>query len=78
LRGRLAYDNRFALLPDARLKDAAHVSIGRYDSERILRPFDVVVLRPEEDEIRTTLEHAGNWRRVDAGEKVVVLRRVTG
>lgn len=78
LRGRVAYDARFEVLPDGRLADAAAVSIGRFDSERILRPFDVVVLRPGEHEIRSTLEHAGGWRRVDAGSKVVVLRRVTG
>jgi hypothetical protein len=36
------------------------------------------VLRPQEDEIRTTLERGGHWRRVDAGKKVVVLRRATG
>jgi len=78
LRGRIAYDARFEVLPDGRLADAAAVSIGRYDAERILRPFDVVVLRPEEDEIRSTLEHDGSWRRVEAGAKVVVLRRATG
>ena len=78
LRGRVAYDARFEVLPDGRLADAAHVSIGRYDSEQILRPFDVVVLRPEEHEIRDTLERTDEWRRVEAGSKVVVLRRVTG
>ena len=78
LRGRIAYDARFEVLPNGRLADAAAVSIGRYDSERILRPFDVLVLRPEETELRGTLERAGDWRRVDAGTKVVVLRRVTG
>jgi hypothetical protein len=78
LRGRMAYDARFEVLPHGRLADAAAVSIGRYDSPRILRPFDVVVLRPEEDEIRDTLERAGGWRRTDAASKVVVLRRVTG
>ena len=59
LRGRLAYDARFEVLPDGRLADAAAVSIGRYDAERILRPFDVVVLRPEETELRETLERDG-------------------
>jgi hypothetical protein len=78
LRGRVAYDARFEVLPDGRLADAAAVSIGRYDSERILRPFDVVVLRPEEKELRATLARAGDWRRVEAGSKVVVLRRVSG
>jgi len=78
LRGRVAYDARFEVLPDGRLADAAAVSIGRYDSEQILRPFDVLVLRPEETELRATLARAGNWRRVSANEKVVVLRRVTG
>jgi hypothetical protein len=78
LRARVAYDARFEVLPDGRLADAAHVSIGRYDSEQILRPFDVVVLRPEEHEIRDTLERTDEWRRVEAGSKVVVLRRVTG
>ena len=77
LRGRIAYDARFEVLPDGRLADAAHVSIGRYDAQEILRPFDVVVLRPEEDEIRGTLERGGGWRRVDAGSKVIVLRRAT-
>ena len=67
LRGRIAYDARFEVLPDGRLADAAAVSIGRFDAERILRPFDVVVLRPEESELRGTLERAGSWRRIDAG-----------
>ena len=78
LRGRIAYDARFEVLPDGRLADAAHVSIGRYDALKILAPFDVVVLRPEEHEIRGALERAGDWRRVDADAKVVVLRRVSG
>ena len=78
LRGRVAYDARFEVLPDGRLADAAAVSIGRYDAEQILRPFDVLALRPEETELRETLEHDGRWRQVDADEKVVVLRRVTG
>jgi hypothetical protein len=76
LRGRVAYDARFEVLPHGRLADAAAVSIGRYDSQRILRPFDVVVLRPQEHEIRDTLARSGEWRRVVAGSKVVVLRRV--
>jgi hypothetical protein len=78
LRGRVAYDARFEVLPHGRLADAAAVSIGRYDAERILRPFDVLVLRPEETELRDTLARAGNWRRAAADDKVVVLRRVTG
>ena len=78
LRGRVAYDARFEVLPGGRLADAAAVSIGRYDSEQILRPFDVLALRPGETELRATLERAGNWRRVGADSKVVVLRRVTG
>jgi hypothetical protein len=78
LRGRIAYDARFEVLPDGRLADAAAVSIGRFDSEQILRPFDVVVLRPEETELIGTLERAGNWRRIEAGSKVIVLRRTTG
>jgi hypothetical protein len=77
LRGRIAYDARFELLPDGRLADAVAVSIGRYDYERILTPFDLVVLRPKEHEIRNTLRRAG-WRRVDAGPKIVVLGRVKG
>jgi hypothetical protein len=76
LRGRVAYDVRYDLLPKRRLKDAAHVSIGRYDSERILRRFEVLVLRPEEKELRATLERDGNWRRVGANKRVVLLRRV--
>ena len=36
-------------LPDGRLADAAAVSIGRYDAEQILRPFDVLALRPGGD-----------------------------
>jgi hypothetical protein len=78
LRGRIAYDARFEVLPDGRLADAAAVSIGRYDSEAILRPFDVIVLRPEETELRETLSRTGLWRRIEAGSKVVVLRRVSG
>jgi len=77
LRGRVAYDARFEVLPDGRLGDAAAVSIGRYDAEQILRPFDVLALRPGETELREKLMRDGGWRRVDAGEKVVVLRRVT-
>jgi hypothetical protein len=78
LRGRIAYDARYDILPHGRLADAAHVSFGRYDAERILRPFDAVVLRHGETELRETLERAGTWRQVTAGTKVVVLRRVTG
>jgi len=78
LRGRMAYDARFEVLPHGRLADAAAVSIGRYDSEQILQPFDVVVLRPGETELRETLGRAGGWRQIDAGSKVVVLRRATG
>jgi hypothetical protein len=77
LRGRLAYDARYELLPHGRLADAVHVSIGRYDAERILRPFGVVVLRPGDTELRGTLERTGQWRQVAAGTKLVVLRRVT-
>ena len=58
LRGRVAYDARFEVLPDGRLADAAAVSIGRYDSEQILRPFDVLVLRPEEKELRANAASA--------------------
>jgi hypothetical protein len=76
LRGRIAYDVRYDVLPKGRLKDAAHVLIGRYDSERILRRFEVLVLRPEEKELRATLERDGNWRRVGANKRVVLLRRV--
>jgi len=75
LRGRVAYDARFEVLPDGRLADAAAVSIGRWDAERILQPFDVVVLRPEESELRGTLERTGGWRRIDAAATVVVLGR---
>jgi hypothetical protein len=78
LRGRVAYDARFEVLPDGRLADAAAVSIGRYDAEQILRPFDVLALRPQETELRETLARGDGWRQVDADEKVVVLRRVTG
>jgi hypothetical protein len=74
LRGRVAYDARFEVLPDGRLADAAAVSIGRYDAERILRPFDVVVLLPGEDELRETLSRDG-WHLVDAGTRVIVVRR---
>jgi hypothetical protein len=78
LRGRVAYDARFEVLPDGRLGDAAAVSIGRYDAERILRPFDVLVLSPGEAELRAKLASDGYWRRVDTNKKVVVLRRVSG
>ena len=78
LRGRVAYDARFEVLPAGRLADAAHVSIGRYDAQQILRPFDVVVLLPQEHEIRGMLERTGEWRRVVEESKVVVLRRVSG
>jgi len=75
LRGRIAYDARFELLPDGRLADAAAVSIGRADWRRILAPFDVVVLRPEETEMRAALLRYGGWREVLTHEHVVVLRR---
>ena len=78
LRGRIAYDARYDILPHGRLADAAHVSFARYDAEEILRPFSVVVLQNDEKELRETLERAGTWRRVPAGTKVVVLRRATG
>jgi hypothetical protein len=76
LRGRVAYDARFEVLPDGRLADAAAVSIGRWDARRILAPFDVVVLRPEESELRAALARAGGWQRVPTAGDVVVLRRV--
>jgi hypothetical protein len=76
LRGRVAYDARFELLPHGRLADAAAVSIGRADWPRILAPFDVVVLRPEEDEMRGALLRAGRWTRVPTDSHVVVFRRV--
>lgn len=77
LRGRIAYDARFELLPHGRLADAAAVSLGRSDWRRILSPFDVVVLRPEEVEMRNELLRAGGWNRVSGDRHVVVLRRST-
>jgi hypothetical protein len=74
LRGRMAYDARFSVLPHGRLSDAADVSIGRSDTQALLRPFDVVVMRPQERELGATLASAG-WDLVDAGPKVVVFRR---
>jgi hypothetical protein len=76
LRGRIAYDARFELLPAGRLADAAAVSIGRSDWHRILAPFDVIVLRPEETEMRDALMRDGRWRRVPTSSKVVVFRRI--
>jgi len=78
LRGRVAYDARFEVLPDGRLADAADVSIGRWDSSRILAPFDVVVLSPGESQLRAVLARSGGWRRVAAASDAVVLRRVIG
>jgi hypothetical protein len=79
LRGRVAYDARFELLPDGRLADAVAVSIGRWDAPRILRPYDVVVLRPEESELRAELTRRRGWRRVGRDDpNVVVLQRVDG
>ena len=75
LRGRVAYDARFELLPDGRLADAAAVSLGRADWPRILAPFDVVVLRPEENEVRDELLRRGGWKRIPTDSRVVVLRR---
>jgi hypothetical protein len=75
LRGRVAYDARFEVLPTGRLADAVAVSIGRSDWRRILPPFDVVVLRPEEKEMRTALLRDGAWREVRTDRHVVVLRR---
>jgi hypothetical protein len=75
LRGRVAYDARFELLPRGRLAQAAAVSIGRSDASRILRRFDVVVLRPVETELRDQLERTGVWRAVSSSSRVVVLRR---
>jgi hypothetical protein len=78
LRGRVAYDARFELLPAGRLSDAAAVSIGRSDWRRILAPFDVVALRPEETELRGALLRDGSWRRIPTDSHVVVLRRERG
>ncbi len=75
LRGRIAYDARFELLPKGRLADAAAVSIGRSDWRRILAPYGVVVLRPGEAELRGALLRSGNWRRVPTDSRVVVMRR---
>jgi hypothetical protein len=75
LRGRIAYDARFELLPDGRLADAAAVSIGRWDAPAILRPYDVLVLRPEESELRAELTRSRGWRRVGGDRNVIVLRR---
>jgi hypothetical protein len=75
LRGRVAYDARFELLPAGRLADAAAVSIGRSDWRRILAPFDVVVLRPEETEMRGALLRDERWRRIPTDSHVVVFRR---
>jgi hypothetical protein len=77
LRGRVAYDARFEVLPDGRLADAAAVSIGRWDARRILAPFDVVVLRRDESELRGALARSGGWHRVAAAGGVIVLRRTT-
>jgi hypothetical protein len=76
LRGRLAYDARFEILPRGRLAEAAAVSIGRWDAPRILRPFSVVVLRPQETELRGELLRTGRWRMVTTSARVVVLRRL--
>ena len=75
LRGRVAYDARFEVLPEGRLADAVAVSIGRSDWRRILPPFDVVVLRPEETEMRTALLRDGAWRELRTDRHVVVVRR---
>jgi hypothetical protein len=75
LRGRIAYDARFELLPEGRLADAVAVSIGRSDWRQILAPFKVVVLRPEETELRDALLRDASWRRVPTESHVVVLRR---
>ncbi len=75
LRGRIAYDARFELLPDGKLADAAAVSIGRSDWRRILAPFDVVVLRPEETELRAALLRDGGWREVPTNRQIALLRR---
>jgi hypothetical protein len=77
LRARVAYDARFELLPHKRLADAAAVSIGRSDWRRILAPFDVVVLRPEEVELRNELLRSGGWDRINGDRRVVVLQRST-
>lgn len=78
LRGRVAYDARFELMPKGRLSDAVAVSIARWDAERILLPYDVLVLRPEEAELRDTLLRSGDWERVPTAQKVVLLRRIAG
>jgi hypothetical protein len=78
LRGRVAYDARFEVLPRGRLADAAAVSIGRSDWRRILAPFAVVVLRPEETELRDALVRDGGWTRVPTDRLVVVFRRDDG
>ena len=75
LRGRVAYDARFEVLPRGRLADASSVSIDRWDTSRILAPFDVVVLRPEETELRAALLRTGRWQAVASRADVAVLRR---
>jgi hypothetical protein len=77
LRGRIAYDARFELLPEERLADAVAVSIGRSDWRQILAPFSVVVLRPEETELRDALLRDAGWRRVRTDSHVVVFRRAS-
>jgi hypothetical protein len=77
LRGRIAYDARFELLPEERLADAVAVSIGRSDWRQILAPFEVVVLRPEETELRDALLRDAGWRRVRTDSHVVVFRRTS-
>jgi hypothetical protein len=75
VRGRVAYDARFEVLPHGRLAQAAAVSIGRWDTPGILRPFDVVVMRPQETGLRDELGRSGVWRTVISSPRVVVLRR---
>lgn len=74
LHGRVAYDARFELLRHGQLAEAAAVTIGRWDTTEILRPFDVAVLLPQENELRDKLTRDG-WRRVSADPAVVILKR---
>lgn len=75
LRGRVAYDARLEMLPPGRLADAVAVSIGRWDARRILRGYDVLVLRPQETELRDEVVSRWGWRQIRADGKVVVLSR---
>jgi hypothetical protein len=75
LRGRVAYDVRLELLSDRQLVEAASVVGAQGEWQRVLAPYDVVVLLDLEKLARDELLRTTTWRQVYASAGVVVIRR---